>query len=159
MDKLDIEKLKNLGARLKQINKKFKLLNLLRSAKEEYDKNQFDDCIKTCEEALINNPNNPVALRGLGCSMQSLGQLEKAEEYYQKALEYSANKEIEYTLLGTLYYLQNNLEKALEYYNSAIDFNDSYEPAYEGKNQTMLERHLQIADLQDLLILQEFKQN
>jgi len=159
MDELDIEKLKNLGTKLKQINKKFKLLNLLRSAKEEYDKNQFDDCIRTCEEALKTAPNNPVALRGLGCAMQSLGQVEKAKEYYEKALEYSKDKEIEYTLLGTLYYLENNLDKALKYYNLAIDCNDDYEPAYEGKNQTMLERHLQIADLQYLLILQEFKQN
>lgn len=157
MEEQYIEKLKNLSLKMRQLNKKFKLLSLLRSAKEEYDKNQFDDCIKSCEEALKNDPNNPIALRGLGCSMQSLGQFEEAKKYYKQALEYSKNKEIECTLLGTLYYLENNLEKAIEYYNMAIDFNENYDLAYEGKNQSMLENHLQICDLQDMLINQELK--
>ena len=158
MDNEDLEKLKNFGSKMKQLNKKFKLLNLLRSAKEEYDKTQYEDCIKTCEEVLETDHNNPIALRGLGCSMQTMGDFEKAKEYYKKALEFSKNKEIEYTLLGTVYYLEDNLDKALEYYNSAIDVNDNYDPAYEGKNQTMLERHLQIIDLQDMLIRNELKQ-
>ena len=155
MDKNDLEKLKNLGKRLKQINSKFKLLNLLRLAKEEYEKNQYNDCIRTCNEALEINPNNPIALRGLGCSMQSLGDFDKAIYYYEKALLYSQNKEIEYTLLGTVYYLKNDLEKAIEYYNSAINENENYDSAYEGRNNAMLERHLKIADLQDELIRRE----
>ena len=154
-----VEKLQKISTKMKQLNKKFKLLSLLRSAKEEYDKNQFEDCIKNCEEALKTDPNNSIALRGLGCSMQSLGEFEKAKDYYKKALEFSKNKEIEYTLLGTIFYLENNLENALKYYNLAIDYNEDYDLAYEGKNQTMLERHLQIADLQELLITQEFKKN
>lgn len=158
MDSKDIEKIQNLGKRMRQINSKFKLLNLLRLAKEEYDKSQYENCIKVCEEALKINPNDSAAYRGLGCSMQSMGDFEKAEKYYKKALEFSKNKEIEYTLLGTLYYLKDNLEDALKYYNCAIDANEGYDPAYEGKNQTMLEKHLQILDLQDMLIKQEFKQ-
>jgi len=157
MDSKDIEKIQNLGKRLKQINSKFKLLNLLRQAKEEYDKTQFEDCIKTCEEALKINPSDSAALRGLGCSTQAMGDFEKAKEYYLKALKFSKHKEIEYTLLGTLYYLEDDLETALKYYNFAIDVNEGYDPAYEGKNQTMLEKHLQILDLQDMLIKQEFK--
>ena len=158
MDKEDLEKLKDFGQRMKQLNKKFRLLNLLRTAKEEYDKSRFEDCIKTCEEALKTDPDNPVALRGLGCSMISLGRLDDALTYFVMALEHSKNKEIEYTLIGTIYYLEDNLDQALDYYNLAIDLNDDYDPAYEGKNQTMLERHLQICDLQDLLIKQEFSE-
>ena len=155
MDKSDLEKLKEIGNRMKQLNNKFRLLNLLRTAKEEYDKNQYDDCIQICEEILKDNPKNPVALRGLGCSMQAIGNFAKAEMYYNQAILYSENKEIELTLLGMLYYLQDDLDIALEYFNSAIDENDNYELAYEGKNQTMLERHLKIADLQDALIKQQ----
>ena len=158
MDSKDIEKIKNLGKRMRQINSKFRLLNLLRLAKEEYDKSQYEDCIKTCEEALKINPNDSASLRGLGCSMQAMGNFEKAKYYYEKALEFSKHKEIEYTLLGTLCYLEEDLEEALRYYNCAIDANEGYDPAYEGKNQTMLEKHLQILDLQDMLIKQEFKQ-
>jgi len=156
VDSKDIEKLNNLSAHMRRVSKKVKLLNLLRSAKEEYESNNFDDCIKICEEALEQNPNNSAALRGLGCSMQALGKYDKAVEYYKKALDFSENKEIEYTLLGTVYYLEDKFEDALKYYNLAIDSNEDYDPAYEGKNQTMLEQHLQITDLQDSLIRGEF---
>ena len=47
MDQKDLEQLKNFGKRIKQINSKFRLLNLLRAAKEEYDKTQYADCIKS----------------------------------------------------------------------------------------------------------------
>jgi len=80
--------------------------------------------------------------------------LEDALEYYNKAVEFSENKEIEYTLIGTIYYNEENLDKAIEYFNMAIDINDNYDPAYEGKNQSMLENHLKILDLQDNLIKQ-----
>ena len=101
------------------------------------------------------NSQNAVALRGLGCVAQAGGDYKNAEKYYQKALKTSENKEIEYTLIGTIYYLQDDLETALEYYNKAIDINDDYNKVYEGRNQAMLERHLKVLDLQDSLIRQK----
>ena len=156
MDNKDIEELKSLSNHMRRVSKKLRLRNLLRDAKEEYESNNFEDCIRICEEALKQNPNNSAALRGLGCSMQALGKFDKAVEYYNKALEFSENKEIEYTLLGTIYYFEDRLDEALKYYNLAIDSNEDYDPAYEGKNQAMLEQHLQITDLQDSLIKKEF---
>ena len=152
MNNEDINKIKNIEKRIRKINAKVKLLGLLNRAKKEYDENKLDSCEKTCLEVLQTNPNNFVALRGLGCVMQSRGDFKKALEYYKKALKTSENKEIEYTLIGTIYYLQDDYENAIKNYNSAIDINDDYEPAYEGKNQSMLENHLQILDLQDNLI-------
>ena len=89
--------------------------------------------------------------------MQSLGRFDEAINYYTEALKYSDKKEIEYTLIGTIYYIHNDFENALKYYNSAIEANDDYEPAYEGRNQAMLENHLMIADLQDQLIEREIR--
>ncbi|GEM_PF-1593182 len=154
-EEFDIEKLKNISERLRQINSKFRLLTLLKNAKEEYDKNNYEECITNCLEALEHDPENPVALRGMGCSMQFLGNRDEALRYYNLALKFSKNKEIEYTLIGALYYIEDDLDKALEYFNLAIDENDDYDPAYEGKNQTMLENHLKIIDLQDSLIKRE----
>ena len=155
MNEDDLKELQNIAKTIKRINGKIKLLALLERAKFEYDSNNFADCEKTCKEILQSNPQNSTALRGLGCIAQASGDLEKAEKYYQKALEFSENKEIEYTFIGTIYYLWEDLEKALEYYNKAIDVNDNYDDAYEGRNQTLLERHLKIADLQDSLIRQK----
>ncbi len=101
---------------------------------------------------LTNNPEDPDALRALGLEMQKKGDFNKALEYYFGALENSSRKEIEYTLIGTIYYLKEELDSALKYFELAIEENDGYEPAYEGRNQTMLENHLKIAELQDRLI-------
>ena len=147
-----IDQLKNISKTLQRINSKVKLVALLERAKREYDNNNYLDCEKACNEILKTNPKNPVALRGLGCVKQITGNYTKALEYYNLALEYSENKEIEYTLIGTIYYNQNNLDEAIKYYNLAIEVNDEYDLAYEGRNQSMLENHLKIIDLQDSLV-------
>lgn len=153
----ELKKIKDITKSINKINQRFKLLKLLRTAKEEYEKNNYEKCIENCLKILETNPENPIALRGLGCSNQSLGRFDEAADYYKKALKYSEKKEIEYTLLGTIYYIQNNFDDALKYYNLAIDVNDSYEPAYDGRNQTMLENHLWLADLQDELVEREIR--
>lgn len=148
----DIEDLKNIANRLRNLNAKIKLISLLNKAHSEYEQNKLKESETTCREILKTEPENPIALRGLGCIFQEKGIDEKALEYYKKALINSNNKEIELTLIGTVYYLQDNFEEAIKYYNLAIDTNDNYDPAYEGRNQSMLEKHLKIADLQDSLI-------
>ena len=153
----ELDKINNITKSIKGINQKFTLLKLLRSAKEEYEKNNYEDCVEACLKILESNPKNPVALRGMGCAMQSMLQPERAIEYYKEALKYSDKKEIEYTLLGTIYYIQNDFEEALNYYNLAIEANDNYDLAYEGRNQAMLENHLILADLQDSLIEREIR--
>lgn len=153
----ELDKINNITKSIKGINQKFTLLKLLRSAKEEYEKNNYEDCVEACLKILESNPKNPVALRGMGCAMQSMLQPERAIEYYKEALKYSDKKEIEYTLLGTIYYIQNDFEEALKYYNLAIEANDNYDLAYEGRNQAMLENHLILADLQDSLIEREIR--
>lgn len=155
MQEADFQKLKNLAELFKRLNKKVKLLSLLRRAKYEYEQNNYEECQKSCEEILTTDPSNSIALRGLGCVMQSINNYEKAIEYYNRALLNSQNKEIEYTLIGSVYYIQDNLEEAIKYYNLAIDINDNYDPAYEGRNQSLLENHLKIVDLQDELIRRE----
>ena len=152
MDEQEYQKLLDIGNRIKKINSKMKLLSLLNKAKTEYETNKLNDCQSTCEKILKNNPDNPDALRGLGCVAQAQGNFEQAIEYYKKALINSEKKEIEFTLIGTVYYLEDNLEEAIKYYNWAIDSNDNYDMAYDGRNQSMLEYHLKIIDLQDNLI-------
>lgn len=153
----EANKIKEISESIKRINQRFRLLKLLRTAKEEYDRNNYEGCIDNCLRLLEINPENPVALRGLGCAMQSLCKSDEAIKCYEEALKYSDKKEIEYTLLGTIYYIQDNFEEALKYYNLAIENNDDYEPAYEGRNQAMLENHLMLVDLQDNLIEREIR--
>lgn len=152
MNESDLNKLNNIKNSLQKMNLKIKLLGLLDRAKEEYEQNKLEDCMNTCKKILTTDSKNAIALRGLGCVMQSLGKTKEALDFYNKALEVSQNKEIEYTLIGTIYYNENKFEDAIKYYNLAIETNDNYELAYDGKNQSILENHLQILDLQDNLI-------
>lgn len=148
----EVKKLNEIATTIKRINGKVKLLSLLNKAKAKYDENKYDECEETCLEILRTNPDNAVALRGLGCVSQMRGRYDQALEYYTLALKSSEHKEIEYTLIGTIYYIQDKFEEAIENYNLAIDINDNYDEAYDGRNQSMLERHVEILDLQDSLI-------
>lgn len=136
---------------IRRINSKMTLLKLIIKAKTEYEKYDYDSGRRSLIEAYLINKKSPVVLRGLGCINQFMGKWDVAARYFKKALKYSQKKEVEYALLGVLYYIQNKLEEAIEYFNLAIDNNDDYEYAYEGRNQAMLEHHLKIADLQDSL--------
>ena len=148
-DKIDT--LNEITERIKRINSKMLLLELIVKAKSEYEKYDYDSGRRSLIEAYLIDKKRPVVLRGLGCINQFKGKFEVAEKYFKKALRYSEKKEVEYTLLGVLYYVQNRLEDAIQYFNLAIDTNDSYDYAYEGRNQAMLENHIKIADLQDYL--------
>ena len=130
---------------------KIKLIKLIGQAKHEYDNYDFESGAASLKEAYQIDSKNPTVLRGLGCFSQAEGDYERAIEYYLKALEFSDKKEVEYTLIGTAYYIQDKLDEAVEYFNLAIDANDDYERAYEGRNQAMLENHIKILDLQEAL--------
>ena len=147
----EIEYLTTLANFFKKINTKIKLLSLIKKAKQEYDKYDYESSLESLKDAYEVNPENPVVLRGLGCLKQFNKEYEEALIYYKKALEFSDAKEIEYTLIGMVYYIEGKLDEAVENFNLAIDENDNYTEAYEGRNQAMLENHLKILDLQESL--------
>ena len=147
----ELEQLYQIADFFKRVNSKIKLMQLLDSAKDAYDKYDFISGKAALLEALRLDPKNAATLRGLGCIEQYYARFDEAINFYKRALEYSTNKEIEYTLLGTVYYLLDKLDQAIEYFNLAIASNDNYTKAYEGRNQAMLESHLQIVDLQEML--------
>ena len=148
-DKIDT--LNNIAEYLQRINSKVILLKLITEAKHEYDKYDYEAGRKSLIEAYLINKKSPVVLRGLGCINQSIGKYNLAEKFFRKALRYSEKKEVEYSLLGVLFYIQDRLEEAIKYFNLAIDSNENYDYAYEGRNQAMLENRIRIADLQDSL--------
>ena len=136
---------------LQKLNSKFLLLKLIFQAKSEYDKYDYNSGRKSLIEAYLIDKKNPIILRGLGCIKQREGKYNSALRYFNSALKYSDKKEIEYTLIGMIYYLRDELDDAVKYFNLAIDNNDNYIQAYNSRNQAMLEKHLKIIDLQESL--------
>jgi tetratricopeptide (TPR) repeat protein len=147
----ELEKLNKITDFFRRMNTKIRLFDLIESAKAEYDKYEYDSAKSSLEEAYRLDSKNAVVLRGLGCVAQFEKNFDKAIEYFQSALNFSGKKEVEYTLIGMAYYLQDKLDEAVKYFNLAIDENDSYDKAYDGRNQAMLENHLKIIDLQESL--------
>jgi len=150
MDK-DFEKLSELSDFFKRMRGKIVLLKLITRAKAEYDKYNYESGRRSLIEAYLVDKKNPVVLRGLGCINQFLGKFNSAIRYFKTALKYSDKKEIEYNLIGMVYYIQGKLDEAVVYFNLAIECNDNFDIAYEGRNQAMLENHLRIVDLQESL--------
>lgn len=147
----DIDKLNEIYANIQRINSKVILLKLIKQAKIEYDKCDYEAGRKLLIQAYIEDRKNPVIYRGLGCISQYNGKYNFAIRMFNLALKYSLKKEVEYTLIGMTYYLLNDLDEAVKYFNLAIDENGQYDYAYEGRNQAMLENHLKVADLQESL--------
>ena len=147
----EVEKLEEIAAGFKKMTARIKLVKLITKAKQEYDRFDYEKSFNNLEEALRLEPQNPAILRGLGCIHQFRKEYDMALEYYNKALEFSDKKEVEYTLIGIIYYIQGGLDDAVRSFNLAIDCNDDYENAYEYRNQAMLENHLKIVDLQEAL--------
>ena len=147
----EVDNLKELADFFRRMNKKILLFKLIKQAKSEYDKYDYEKGRKSLIEAYLLDKTNPVVLRGLGCINQFKGKWNSAIRYFNKALKYSDKKEVEYTLLGMVYYIQGKLDEALVYFNNAIENNDNYDEAYEGRNQTLLKNHLKIVDLQESL--------
>ena len=147
----EIDNLNKISDFFKRANYKIKLISLIKRAKAEYDKYEYDLAFESLNKAYEIDKNKSTVLRGLGCINQFRGNYEAAIDYYKKALEFSSNKEIEYTLLGTVYYIQDKLDDAIIYFDLAIKENDNYDAAYEGRNQAMLENHVRILDLQEAL--------
>ena len=149
--KEELEKLNELKNYFIRLNSKILLLKLLKQAKVEYDKYDYQAGRESLIKAFLIDKKNSVVLRGLGCIKHYEGKFNSAIRYFNMALKYSEKKEVEYTLIGMAYYMQDNLDEALKYFNLAIDINDNYEKAYEGRNQAMLENHVKIIDLQETL--------
>ena len=91
----DIEKMQSLAEKIRKLNGKIKLISLLDKAHQEYEQSNYKECENTCKKILETQPNNFVALRGLGCVAQNKGDYELALEYYNKSLKTSLKKEID----------------------------------------------------------------
>ena len=135
----------------KKMSQKIKLITLITKAKKEYDSYDYANALITLTKAYELDAKNPAILRGLGCLKQFEKKYDEALSYYKEALNYSRSKDVEYTLMGMVYYFQEKFDDAINCFNNAIIINDDNEIAYDTRNQAILEQHLKMLDLQDIL--------
>ena len=106
-----------------------------------YDSDDFVLCKNLAKQVLEFAPTNINALRGLGLSCFMLQEYENALDSFARALEFSEEKEFEYTYIAWSYCNLNNHIKACEMFEKAIEINPLYEPALSGRTQAIIHLH------------------
>ncbi len=73
------------------------------------------------------NPTNPDILNALGIVNAAIGNIDKAEEIFKKAIEYAPDKGEPYTNLGALLAQSKRYDEAISFLEKAINISSYYE--------------------------------
>ncbi|KHD36646.1 tetratricopeptide repeat protein [Clostridium acetobutylicum] len=140
------------------------------------DNMQIDKYLKKAEEAFLDNKlvksldyYNKVyeltngedvdTIINLALIYDSLGKVEKAEEYYREALSIDDYEERAYYGLATIYDEKEDYEEAIKLYNKAIYINPNYHKAYfflanaydlSGQKNLAIETYEKLLSLDDM---------
>ncbi len=90
-------------------------------------------------DTLAKNPNSPTAHNNLGVVYKRKGQLDKAEEYYRKALEIEPNPKRHYNL-ANMYAESDRLDEAEEQYRKALKIRPNYGRAHYNLGALLFNR-------------------
>lgn len=82
---------------------------------------KFEDAHTVLGELLQREPQNPRILFALGQVSKALGQLDKAQDFMEQALQLAPNEADWYSQLGDLLSSQGKLEASIKFYQQAVD--------------------------------------
>jgi tetratricopeptide (TPR) repeat protein len=135
----------------------------------EDNKRFAQNAIKIFDQVLAKDPNNASAVAGLAGMYQSLGQYQKAKEYYMKQTQIDPENPVPYYAIGStdwilVYDKQNPLteeEKAplvaegLQYVDKALEKNPNYDEAMTYKNLLLRQKALLTKDPKEAKALED----
>jgi len=84
------------------------------------NKDDIEAAIRMYQEALKLNPDDPIALTGLGAAFDEAGELESAVDCYKKALKVDSDDVIAHSGLGVAYEKQGNTDLTIREFRSAL---------------------------------------
>jgi tetratricopeptide (TPR) repeat protein len=127
------------------------------------------NAIKTFDQVLAKDANNTSAVAGLAGMYQSLGQYEKAKEYYMKQTQIDPENPIPYYAIGStdwiLVYDKNNpltdeqkaplVAEGLQYVDKALEKNPNYDEAMTYKNLLLRQKALLTKDPKEAKALED----
>jgi tetratricopeptide (TPR) repeat protein len=90
----------------------------------------FTSAIKILQQALINNPDNEVAIYELAYCYDQLADYDKAIECYSNFIDENPYSFTAWYNLGNAYSKQDNFEKAIWAYDYCVLINEEFSPAY-----------------------------
>ena len=83
--------------------------------------NEIDGAVKSLQELLEVNPENPRLHYDLGTLYYKKGELDKALYQYQKSLSIQPDNPSTYYNIACMYSIQNRVEKSIDFLKRAIE--------------------------------------
>ncbi len=93
---------------------------------------EFVQAEEKLRDLLYEKPEFAPAYNKLGVVKARTGDIETAQEYFEKAIDYWPNFSAPYSNLGNIYVEQNDDETAEYYYNQALKINDQNRIPYNN---------------------------
>lgn len=97
-----------------------------------YLKGDFKSAETNCENAIRENPGNPVHYFLLGQICMEKNEIDKAKECFNRSIEVSDKSYLAYFSLGNIYVTEKDYKKAYEYFKKTIEIREDYISAYKN---------------------------
>jgi Flp pilus assembly protein TadD len=94
--------------------------DFISQATDLLNKHDIEGAIQMYQEALKLDPDDPIALTGLGAAFDEAGELENAVDCYKKALKVDPDNVIAHSGLGVAYEKQGNTDLTIREFRSAF---------------------------------------
>lgn len=114
------------------------VIQMLRSAHQLHATGKNHEAMLLCREVLANEPRQPDAIHLLGLIAFRDGNMEKAMQYFQKAIKFNANNPQFHSNLGLSLYEQGKLKEAEKCYRHAISLNAHYLDAWYNLHAVLI---------------------
>lgn len=121
-----------------------------------FQEKRYEDAAQAFNDAIEQNPNEAVGYVNFGTLLSALGDIERAERFFQKAITVDETAATAYYGLANLYYDSERFIEAAKLYQKAIDHNIEGADAYfmlgksfecEGQTKLALPYLLRAAEL------------
>lgn len=108
----------------------------------------LDDAISVCQEILKSDPRSALACKTLGNIWRSKKDLQQAQNWYQKAVEFNPSYAEAYANLGNIATQQQDWQPAIAYFQKAIALKPDFAGAYQNLSKVWqkLGRELESTD-------------
>ncbi|MEC4815304.1 MAG: tetratricopeptide repeat protein [Scytonema sp. PMC 1069.18] len=110
---------------------------VLRLAMHHHRTNRLVDAQQSYHQVLVQQPNHPEALYGLGILAQQMGQLQEAEQFLSASVQVQPDSVKGWFSLGNLYQAQGQLPEAEKAYQQAITLRPDAGTIYNNLGYTL----------------------
>lgn len=101
-------------------------------ARQFFSQKRYPEAIAICRDILQRDPNFAPAYQTLGDTHQILGELDTAQQYYERGLSLDTNQPQVYLYLGNLFVKRQQWNRAADCYWEALQLDPDLTPAYNN---------------------------